>query len=91
MAFSIILLVFLFIYFKKMPHHEEKELTFSSVETFNITEREYSVITLIKEGLTNKEIAYELNISVNTVNNHIANIFSKTKVRSRIDLLNLLS
>jgi DNA-binding CsgD family transcriptional regulator len=31
-----------------------------------------------------------LDISVNTVNNHVANIFAKTKVRSRIDLLNLL-
>ena len=44
------------------------------------------------EGMnyTNKEIADKLCISVNTVNNHIANIFSKTEVRSRIDLLNLL-
>ena len=48
------------------------------------------MILQIKNGLTNKEIAYNLNISVNTVNNHIANIFSKTGVRSRIDLLNLL-
>ena len=36
------------------------------------------------------KIASELDISVNTVNNHIANIFAKTEVRSRIDLLNLL-
>ena len=40
--------------------------------------------------MTNKEIGDELSISVNTVNNHIANIFSKTQVRSRIDLLNIL-
>ena len=39
---------------------------------------------------SDKEIASELDISVNTVNNHIANIFAKTEVRSRIDLLNLL-
>ena len=45
---------------------------------------------LICEGLTNKEIAQELNISVNTVNNHVANIFSKMDVRSRIDLLKAL-
>jgi DNA-binding CsgD family transcriptional regulator len=77
MAFSIILLVFLFIYDKVGKYH--------------ITEREFSVILLIKEGLTNKEIAGHLDISVNTVNNHVANIFSKTKVRSRIDLLNNLN
>ena len=44
---------------------------------------------LIKQGKTAKEIASDLDISVNTVNNHIANIYSKTEVRSRIDLLNL--
>ena len=60
------------------------------MEMYHITEREAEVVKLIKKGLTNKEIASELDISVNTVNNHIANIFAKTEVRSRIDLLNLL-
>ena len=57
---------------------------------YHITEREFAVIQLIRKGQTNKEIASQLDISVNTVNNHVANIFAKTKVRSRIDLLNLL-
>jgi DNA-binding NarL/FixJ family response regulator len=57
---------------------------------YHITEREFSVIQLISKGLTNKEIASELGISANTVNNHVANIYGKTQVRSRIDLLNLL-
>ncbi|MBO4716591.1 MAG: response regulator transcription factor, partial [Spirochaetales bacterium] len=47
-------------------------------------------VQLICEGYTNKEIAQELSISVNTVNNHVANIFSKMGVRSRIDLLKAL-
>ena len=66
------------------------ELTIDEVSSYGITQREFEVILLIKRGLTNKEIASELSISVNTVNNHIANIFDKTDVRSRIDLLNLL-
>ena len=57
---------------------------------FETTLATRSYVKLIKQGLTNKEIASELGISVNTVNNHIANIFSKTDVGSRIDLLNLL-
>ena len=69
----------------------KKGISFEDIQSeFHITEREFEVILQIKNGLTNKEIAYNLNISVNTVNNHIANIFSKTGVRSRIDLLNLL-
>jgi DNA-binding CsgD family transcriptional regulator len=92
MSFSIIILVFLFIYFSRMvPTVVKKELIFERGQLFNISRREFSVIELIQEGLTNKEIADQLDISVNTVNNHIANIFGKTKVRSRIDLLNLLA
>ena len=74
-----------------MPHAVVRELTYERVARFHITEREYSVVKLIKDGLTNKEIAAKLDISVNTVNNHVANIFAKTKVRSRIDLLNVLN
>ena len=91
MAFSVIILVYLFTYFKRMPHAPNHELTYDRVTKFNISEREYSVVKLIKAGRTNKEIAAALHISVNTVNNHIANIFAKTQVRSRIDLLNTLN
>ena len=66
-----------------------RELT-STISPPKHHEREFEIITLISQGLTNKEIAAELNISANTVTNHVANIFSKTQVRSRIDLLNVL-
>ena len=91
------ILVFLFIAIARIDavpaseNGEKKGISFEDIQDeFHITEREFEVILQIKKGLTNKEIAYNLNISVNTVNNHIANIFSKTGVRSRIDLLNLL-
>ena len=74
----------------KEDKFKRKELSLEDVSGYGITQREFEVIQLIKKGLTNKEIASELTISVNTVNNHIANIFDKTEVRSRIDLLNLL-
>lgn len=95
LASTITILVYLFVDIskkeKKLEELEQKKpFTIDSLSEYHITEREFSVITLIKEGLTNKEIASELNISVNTVNNHIANIFAKTEVRSRIDLLNLI-
>ena len=94
-AYFIYALVFLFMvvsYEKKesRENNEKSELTLEKVSKYKITERELDVVKLIKQGYTNKEIADKLCISVNTVNNHIANIFSKTEVRSRIDLLNLL-
>ncbi len=92
LAFSITILTFLYIAFSRMsaPAPVKHELTIDQLSQYHITEREFSVIQLIASGLTNKEIASELGISANTVNNHVANIFTKTQVRSRIDLLNLL-
>lgn len=92
---TICILVYLFIDITKEEKRnesrkEKKTLSVSCLSEYRISEREFAVILLIKEGLTNKEIGERLKISVNTVNNHIANIFSKTSVRSRIDLLNLL-
>lgn len=92
LAFSIIMLVYYYSRFTLDVEKGKKHSTLSleSLSSYKITEREFSVIQLICEGLTNKEIASELSISVNTVNNHVANIFDKMGVRSRIDLLKLL-
>lgn len=93
LAFSITIMTFLFMEFVRMGRENavgKKSLALEDLELYHITEREFAVIQLISNGHTNKEIAADLGISANTVNNHVANIFSKTKVRSRIDLLNLL-
>jgi DNA-binding NarL/FixJ family response regulator len=49
----------------------------------DLTPRELEVLTLIAEGLPNKQIAQELTISEKTVKNHINNIFSKLHVYDR--------
>jgi two-component system NarL family response regulator len=49
----------------------------------DLTPREVDVLTLIAEGLCNKEIAKELFISEKTVKNHINNIFSKLHLYDR--------
>lgn len=94
-AFGIVIMVFLFLALARQDEKDTEEvhheLSLEDLSSYHITEREFSVIQLIRQGLTNKEIAASLDISVNTVNNHIANVFSKTGVRSRIDLLNLIS
>lgn len=94
LAYSIEILVFLFLgtarAIKNREGSESGEEDKVDLSVYHITERESEVIGLVGQGLTNKEIAARLGLSVNTVNNHIANIFSKTGVRSRIDLLNLI-
>ncbi|NBK23487.1 MAG: helix-turn-helix transcriptional regulator [Spirochaetia bacterium] len=93
LSLSITIMTFLFMEFVRLGREGEvkpKQLVLEDLEEYHITDREFAVICLIGKGLTNKEMATELGISANTVNNHVANIYSKTKVRSRIDLLNLL-
>jgi DNA-binding NarL/FixJ family response regulator len=48
-----------------------------------LTSREQEIIALIDRGLSNKEIARQLKISLPTVKNHVHNILEKLQVRRR--------
>ena len=48
-----------------------------------LTSREQHIIALIDRGLSNKEIARQLKISLPTVKNHVHNILEKLQVRRR--------
>jgi DNA-binding NarL/FixJ family response regulator len=52
-----------------------------------LTEREHEIIRLVGQGLSNKEIAYQLSISDSTVRHHMTNIFDKVGVPNRQNLL----
>jgi two-component system, LuxR family, response regulator DctR len=55
-----------------------------------LTERERDVMRLVVEGLPNKLIADQLDISVRTVEVHRARIFDKMDVKSAVELVNVL-
>lgn len=52
-----------------------------------LTEREREVIGLVRQGLSNKDIAYRLSISDSTVRHHLTSIFDKVGVPNRQKLL----
>ena len=60
-------------------------------EKYKITKREMEVIELIRQGKTNREISGQLFISVETVKDHNYNIFQKTGVKNRIQLVNVVN
>jgi two-component system response regulator NreC len=52
-----------------------------------LTPRQREVLTLIAEGLSNQEIADELDISVRTVERHRENIMKRLNLHSRVELV----
>jgi two-component system, LuxR family, response regulator DctR len=55
-----------------------------------LTDRERDVMKLVVQGLPNKLIADALHISVRTVEVHRARVFDKMKVKSAVELANML-
>jgi DNA-binding NarL/FixJ family response regulator len=51
-----------------------------------MTRRESEIIMLVADGLTNKEIARQLNLSPYTVKSHIHNILEKLSLRTRVQI-----
>jgi two-component system, LuxR family, response regulator DctR len=57
----------------------------------SLTSREKQIMELVLAGKLNKVIADELNISMRTVEVHRANLFDKMKVKTAVDLANLIN
>ena len=50
-----------------------------------LTPRETEIMTCLARGLLDKEIAYNMNIALQTVKNHLKNIYHKMKVKNRLE------
>jgi len=59
--------------------------TRSQAEAIPLSDREIEVLRLVISGLTNKEIAVKLSISLNTVKTHLKTIFEKLAVTNRME------
>lgn len=62
-----------------------KIATISSYET--LTAREKEILKLLAEGLSNKEVAVKLNISVKTADVHKSNLMRKLNIHDRSSLI----
>jgi DNA-binding NarL/FixJ family response regulator len=68
--------------------------SFSNFENQNpeietLTIRENEILDLIAKGLMNKEVAFQLEISLGTVRKHIQNIYEKLHVNTRVEAVNI--
>ncbi len=56
------------------------------IEDIRMTPRELQIISIIGEGLSNKEIAARLNIATHTVKSHVRNVMEKLALHSRLQI-----
>jgi len=56
----------------------------------NLTTRQQQIVELLKQGMSNKEIARELDIAAGTVKVHLYEIFARLGVTSRGKLVSKL-
>jgi DNA-binding NarL/FixJ family response regulator len=66
----------------------EKALTDSlmSAQQFRLTRREGQLVSLVSQGMKNKEVATALNISEGTVKVYLSRLFQKLGVKDRFEL-----
>lgn len=69
---------------------EQRTVTFEKIcRRVGLTDRERDIAGLIRRGMSDKEIAAELLLSVKTVGNYNTSIFRKMKVSGRVELATL--
>ena len=76
---------------KNILAQKELEEEESPTDMNNLSRRELDIIKLIKEGMSSKEIAVQLEISLKTVEVHRYNILKKLKLRNTAALVNFIN
>lgn len=84
---TIIAVTFLLAGYFLMPAKEVKQIQESLIQ--KLTSRELSVLKLLAEGKTNKEIANIMAVEVSTIKTHANNLYAKTGCKNRVDARNL--
>jgi DNA-binding CsgD family transcriptional regulator len=56
----------------------------------SLTDSELTVVNLIAAGVTNRDVAAQLHLSLHTVKNHVHNAFAKLDINSRAQLAQLM-
>lgn len=67
-----------------LSFYEQQGGSLPSTPSVRLTERETQVLSLLAQGLTQKEIAETLYLSVSSVKKHLASIYHKMKVSNKI-------
>lgn len=72
----------------RKPAPDKFERNAQALISLEISEREYDVLELLADGLSNQEIADKLFVSANTVKTHLAHLYVKLDVSRRTQAIN---
>lgn len=71
--------------------NQNKLIFEDTINKFNLTNRETSVVKLLLTDASNTGISDKLDISTNTLKKHISHIYHKLQINNRLQLINLFS
>ena len=57
----------------------------------SLTSRQREILSLLKKGWNNQKIAYELGLSIKTIENHLTRIYRSLNVQSRLEAVNFIN
>jgi len=75
--------------FEHVAAEQVRVLTFRLKHNLGLTRREQQLVQMIERGLTNKEIAGQLNLSEQTIKNHVHRMLRKVGASDRLTAVEL--
>ena len=79
---SIVIVLYFLLYFQNNKISENDAIKNIAIK-YKLGNQEEKVLNLLMQGMSNQEIAEELFVSINTIRNHIANIYKKTGMKKK--------
>ena len=79
---SLVIILYFLLYFQNNNMTENDSVKNISIK-YKLGTQEEKVLNLLIQGLSNQEMADRLFVSVNTIRNHVANIYKKTGMKKK--------
>ena len=81
-SLSLVIILYFLLYFQNSKMTENDAVRNISIK-YKLGVQEEKVLNLLIQGMSNQEMANELFVSVNTIRNHVANIYKKTGMKKK--------
>ena len=79
---SIVIILYFLLYFQNNKMTENEAVRNISIK-YKLGIQEEKILNLLIQGMSNQEMADDLYVSINTIRNHVANIYKKTGMKKK--------